>query len=441
MRDSDPPGRSIQRPTNVRQLIFALACGTSLLLYLHRYTWVFVKRDVREEFGWDNTTLGWLDGLFGLSYGVAQVPAGALCDWFGAHVLLGSSILLWSLALFGTTLATGLASMAVARLIFGIGQAGCYPMLNKASKNWFPLTWRTTAQGWIATFFGRAGGALSFVVFGTVMLGWLHIPWRWAIGMFTGLGVLCGLLFVFLFRNTPREHPWANEAEARLIQADDADAACATGSTLNWGHMLRRSSVWFLFLRGALSNMADVVWVYWVPLYLTDVKELARSDSGWIAALPLIGGALGGVASGSLQTRLIARTGRRRFARRSIGMTGKWLAAVMMVATLGLESAWVLAGGFMLVKFFTDWEQPAEWGTISDIAGRNAATVFACVNTIGAVAGFVAGPLVGIVLGHFGGNPAKITAPGWQALSLLVALVYLLAGSAWLFIDPEKPID
>src|SRR5207253_636007 len=110
----------------------------------------------------------------------AQVPAGVLCDWFGAHALLGASIVLWSLALAGAALATGLASMAVARLVFGAAQASCYPLLNKASKNWFPASRRTTAQGWIATFFGRAGGAMSFVLFGTVLLGWLQMPWRWA---------------------------------------------------------------------------------------------------------------------------------------------------------------------------------------------------------------------------------------------------------------------
>src|SRR5438132_13911209 len=57
-------------PTRVRSLVFALACGISFLLYLHRYTWGFVKKDVRDEFGWDPSTLGWLDGLFGISYGV-----------------------------------------------------------------------------------------------------------------------------------------------------------------------------------------------------------------------------------------------------------------------------------------------------------------------------------------------------------------------------------
>src|SRR5204863_6127812 len=91
-------------PTNVRGLVLALACGISFLLYLHRYTWGFIKKDVQDEFGWGPVTLGWLDSLFALSYGIGQVPAGMLCDWFGAHVLVSTSILLWSLALAGVAL-------------------------------------------------------------------------------------------------------------------------------------------------------------------------------------------------------------------------------------------------------------------------------------------------------------------------------------------------
>src|SRR6476620_10724646 len=99
-----PPG---DRPTRVRLLVLALACGLSFLLYLHRYAWGFIKKDLQEEFGWDPWTLGWLDSLFALSYGLGQVPAGVLCDWFGARLLLGASVLLWSASLAGFAWATG----------------------------------------------------------------------------------------------------------------------------------------------------------------------------------------------------------------------------------------------------------------------------------------------------------------------------------------------
>jgi MFS family permease len=436
MADADLP----PAPTRVRRLVLTLACGISFVLYLHRYTWGFIKKDVADEFGWDPVTLGWLDSLFGFSYGLGQIPSGILCDWFGAHALLGTIVLGWSLALAGTALAVGVISMAVARLAFGATQAGCYPVLNKVSKNWFPLDRRTTAQGLIATFFGRGGGAASYFLFGTVLVGWLGLPWRAAIGIFTLLGLATGALFLLLFRNTPRDHPWANRAEADLIVADDPTAAQATHARLNWPALVRSRNVWFLFLRGFMSNLADVLFVYWFPLYLRELKGIHPTHAGWMAALPILGGAVGGATSGTLQSALLRRTGSRRWVRSGVGLAGKLTAAGLVLLSLTADEVLAVVVILCVAKFFCDWEQPAEWGTISDIGGRSAATVFACVNTVGSFAGFVAGPVSGFVLQKFSHGETR-TAAGWNALFAIVALEFVIAAASWLFIDCRQPID
>ena len=202
-----------------------------------------------------------------------------------------------------------------------------------------------------------------------------------------------------------------------------------------WFGALRFGSSWF---GRYASNLADVLYVYWLPLYLLDRQGLGEHHAGWMAALPLVGGALGGVASGWLQSYFFRRTGNRRWARSGVGMAGKGLAAGLILISLGVESA-AVAGLFLTVKFFCDWEQPAEWGTISDIAGRSSATVFACVNTVGSLGGFVAGPLIGAVLQAYSDGD-KPTAAGWNAVFVLIAGEYLVAAACWLFIDCRKAI-
>jgi sugar phosphate permease len=428
-----------RRPTRVRLLVLALACGLSFLLYLHRYAWGFVKKDVQDEFGWDAETLGWLDGLFAVSYGAGQVPAGVLCDWFGARLLLGGSAVLWSFALAAVVAAGGVVSMGAARLTFGAAQAACYPVLSKVSKNWFPPAARPTAQGLIATLFGRAGGAASFLLFGTVLLGLLGLPWRAAVLLLAAVGVVGGVLFVLLFRNMPAEHPWANRAEADLVTAGDPEAAHATRSRLNWAAVLRSPSALLLLARAFASNMADVLYVYWLPLYLIRVKGLEVRDAGWLAALPLLGGALGGLVSGLMQSHVIRRTGSRRWARSGVGLAGKGVAAGLMLAAPGLEDAVLLALVFLVVRFFSDWEQPAEWGAATDLGGRGAASLFACVNTAGALGGVAGSVLIGRILrAHAeGGLPP---AGAWDAVFLLVALEYLAAAVCWPFIDSRRPL-
>lgn len=395
---SDSPSSS---PTKVRRIIFALACGTSFVLYMHRYTWGFIKPYVGEEFGWSEWQLGLLDSVFSISYGFGQIPSGVLCDWFGPHVLLGTIILAWSFSMGAVALATGYASMFAARLLFGVTQAGCYPTLSKVTKLWFPLAERTTVQGWIATFFGRGGGAVSFVLFGTVLIGWLGLTWRQAVVVLTVLGCVFGALFLYLFRNTPKEHPWANDAEADLINEGEVATVSATRSALRWSVVLKSSNMKVFFVQQFTSAFADNVYVYWIPLFLLTAKGVDTKSAGWMAALPLLGGAIGGMIGGKLQSYFIVTTGNRRWSRSWIGLIGKFLATVFIFVSLAFNDAVWIISVFFVVKFFSDWSQPTVWGTITDIAGRNAASVFGIINTVGSIAAFLAGPLMGLTIMYF----------------------------------------
>ncbi|MCA9095601.1 MAG: MFS transporter, partial [Planctomycetaceae bacterium] len=151
-------------PTKTRWLIFALACGLSFLLYLHRYTWGIVKAALSEEYGWDKTTLGYLDSAFMFSYSLGQIPGGMLGDWFGPRTVLTLMILFWSGGMAGMVFARNLIGMIFFRLLFGLGQAGCYPNLSKITKAWFPPDVRSAIQGWVASFSGRMGGAVSYAL-------------------------------------------------------------------------------------------------------------------------------------------------------------------------------------------------------------------------------------------------------------------------------------
>lgn len=430
------PDHAAARPTGVRFIVLSLACGASFVLYLHRYVWGMVKPDLQKEFGWDERTSGSFDSLFAASYGLSQIPSGIACDWFGARRLLGASIFCWSAALLVATV-TGGSGVFASRMAFGVFQAGCYAALNKVSKNWFPRTMRSTAQGWIATFFGRGGGAASFLLFGTVLVGWAGFSWRGAVAVFGLAGFAFAAVFAYLFRNTPREHPWSNAAEAELILQGDPQAILAVRSRLDWGLLVRCPTVWCLSLRAVASNMADVVFVYWLPLYLRGSQGLGSIEAGWMAALPLLGGACGGAASGWLQSRLLMLTGDRRWSRNGVGLGGKSIAAALMLGSLGIRDPAVVACVFLAVKFFSDCEQPAEWGAVTDIAGKNAATVFACVNTFGSLGGVLGSLSIGHILASDAGRP---TAAAWTTVFVITAVEYMVAAAVWLFIDSRRPI-
>lgn len=428
------------RTSSIRWLIFGLACGVSFLLYLHRYTWAVAKPHIGAEFGWDKTTLSYFDSAFMLCYAIGQIPGGMLADWFGSRSVLTAMILLWTLGLGGTACVGNFISMICVRMFFGLGQAGCYPTLSKVTKAWFPPETRTTVQGWVASFSGRMGGAVSYIVFATVCLGGLQMPWRTATLAFASLGIAGAIVFWFLFRNGPREHPWCNEAETDLIVRNDRDAARVERSRLNWGTAARSLNLWMLVFQQFTCAFVDMVFSSWVPLFLIEQAKVDITQAGWMAALPLVGGALGGMTGGTLQNELIHRTGNRRWSRSGIGFTGNLISTVLMLALVQMQGTYTIVGTFFLLKFFADWAQPTTWGSATDIAGPNSASVFAIINTAGSVAGIVSSPIMAGIVDRFSKGDPNSPA-GWTTLFGVLSVIYLASALAWLFINCEKPIE
>src|SRR6185436_5616274 len=104
-----------------------------------------------------------------------------------------------------------------ARLLLGMGQSAVYACLSRIAQTWFPAPLRTTMQATAAITFGRLGGLSSSILFLTILLGTLGLPWRTATYLFAGSGIAFAFLFAALYRNSPRGHPLVNDAEAELI--------------------------------------------------------------------------------------------------------------------------------------------------------------------------------------------------------------------------------
>ncbi len=223
-----PPEAPTARPTRIRWLVLVLACLTSWLLYLHRYSWGVIKSEVKSEFRFSDTQLGWLDSAFNLSYALFQVPGGLLGDLLGPAIVLPVIIFAWSGCVAGTAMVGQSWSFAGVRALFGLTQAGAYSNLSKVTRSWFPSSVRTTAQGLIGSFSGRAGGASAALVVGSLLLGWLQMDWRAAMFWLAFLGICFAMVFRLLFRDSPASHPWANPAEQALGRCRRSDPIAGT---------------------------------------------------------------------------------------------------------------------------------------------------------------------------------------------------------------------
>lgn len=426
----DPAGLEarLTKPTNVRWLIFALACGTSFLTYIHRYSWSVARPFVKEDYGISDVELGWLDAAFNLTYALAQFPGGLLGDFFGPRIVITLCMVVWSLAMVGPTLAGKFWGLLGVRLGFGLSQAACYPNLGKITKSWFPLKIRTSVQGMVASFSGRAGGAMAPFLIGTILMAWVGLSWQNSLYVLAGSGFLYAIGFWFVFRNQPGEHHWSNEQERLLVEAGESQATSGRPK--------------FIWSRAALTNLAifmsasfcsafaDNLFVFYMPQFLLEEKGFTTAQMGLFAGLPIWGGALGGMCGGVLNDVLIRKLGNRRLARSLVASGGKTIAAVLIAASLLVQDGRTVMAVLFFCKFFSDWSQPTWWGTVTDIGGPAAGRVFGMVNMVSSLGATLAGPLMGIVLFRY----------GWSPLFLFVGGVYLLTALFWGFVNCTRKL-
>ena len=411
--------------------------GVSWLLYLHRYTFGLIKPSIQQEWGLSNKELGMLDGVFQGFYMGAQVPLGIAADTLGVYLILPLLILVWSIGLAMHAWAPSFEAMVWARITLAVGQSAAYASVNRIARIWFPKPIRTTLQGLAGVLAGRLGGMCAGLIFATILLGAMGIGWRSAILMFAAFGVGYAILFRIFFRNSPAEHPGVNKAEAALFTEEESETKPVGAPKMTRMQLLRslkpRAKVNMICLnvQSILSTFADNIFSTWIPLFLFQEFALKFKEMGIYSALPLLGGAIGGLVGGVLNDWIIARTGNRRWTRSGVACFGKGMAAVVLFTALfWFESPYVFCGFLFFVKFFGDWSLTTAWGVVTDIGGKATASVFAFNNTVAGIGGLVAPLLYGFLVDEFSWRVVFITAGG----------LYALCAISWLFINCTIPM-
>lgn len=413
-----------------------MACGTSWLLYLHRYMFALIKPFLKDEWELGNDELGLLDSAFGAAYMGFQIPLGIAANALGVHLVLTCMIVVWSVGLALHAWAPTMKYMWVARATLGLGQSAAFAAQSQITRAWFPRSIRTIVQGWVGVFFARFGGLSAILVLGFVFLGEFELPWRSVVYVLAGIGLVHAILFALFFRNLPRNHPRVNDAETALIE-ERAEKPSKPSPRMTFRKMFQRmnarsvGNLLTLNLQTILSTLSDNVFSAWIPLFLREVHEFGIKEMALFASLPLLGGALGGAFGGWLNDKMIARTGSLRWSRTAVGTTGKGIAGVLLLTSLlWYDEPRLFCAILFLVKFFSDWSLVTTWGCVTDIGGKASATVFAFNNTVAMIGSIVASTLYGFMSEYHGWIPVFVTA----------AVAYVVCALTWLLINCEIPV-
>lgn len=461
-----------EQPTRVRYEVLAFGCSLSMITYLDRVCFGAAASNIVRELGLVSVSdLGPAITAFAISYAAFEIPSGWWGDLNGPRKVLLRIVVWWSLftaltgcvgmQVAGLTLGS-LSALTAVRFLFGMGEAGAYPNIARAIRNWFPAAERGTAQGWI-WMSGRLMGGLTPLIWTVLVAGTEYTPalmnWRGAFFLFGSLGLIWCVLFAKRFRDRPDQHPGVNDAERTWIATGMTDAPEAGHHLVPWRAILLSPNLWLLYLMYFCATYGWFFNISYLPSCLE--TQFGVAPTSLVGAIykggPLWLGAAGCLLGGYVTDRLLRRGMDRRWARRLPGMTGHALCAVCYLAASQADTAFHFFLAISLAAFFNDLMMGSAWATCQDVGGRHTAVVAGTMNMIGGFGASAAGWLSAKILAwsearhaltlgidRTGFSPdQKIAAlaDGYHSNLLIYSAVYVIAVVCWLGINPGRTVE
>jgi ACS family glucarate transporter-like MFS transporter len=395
-----------------------------------------------EEYHLSQVRLGWVFTAFLLGYALFQTPGGWLVDRFGPRRVLTVGVVWWGIftaltASLPTKVWGAVVFFILVRFLLGAGEAIIYPSSNQFVSQWIPSQERGKANGLI--FAGVGAGAGMAPIFVSYVM--VHYGWRASFWMSALIGLLAGIAWYLIARDSPKSHPFVNSAELTFIQKDRAPTAPvgsgsknsgqkkATASSLHisWSDILTSKSI--LAVTASYFCFGYVAWIFfsWFYIYLAKVRGMDLKASALYSALPPLAIVACSLSGGAINDALSRAYG-KRVGRCGVAFVALLLAAVFLVVGSRAASASVasivLSGGAGALYL----SQSSYWSVTADIAGESAGSASGFMNMGGQFGGALTASL----------TPAIAQQYGWTS-SFLVAAVLSVAGAiAWLVVHPEQ---
>lgn len=406
-----------ERPTQVRRHVLWLTVAVYMITYMDRVVISTAAPFMQKELGFSLQTMGWIFSAFQIGYAVCQIPGGWLGDRFGARRTLSAVVIWWSIFTAATATMWSAGSMFACRLLFGMGEAGSFPIATRALSRWMLPSERGRALG-ITHAGARLGGAFTPVLV-ALLIG--QLGWRVPFFIFAVLGLAWAIFWYGYYRDSPAEHRGVNAAERSLISGPSGQPTASSGSAI-WSRLVRSPQIWMLSVAYFCYAYSLAIFLTWFPKYLMDARGFNLQQMGLFASLPLMAGVLGDIGGGWISDRWLEASGNVKVARRIVAFTGFVLAGVTIPIAAASPDLMISVACFSAAVFGLELTVGVSWAVTLDIGSDCAGSVSAAMNTFGNTGGAIAAALTAYLVTH-GGWSLAFSVP--SVLSLLAAALFL----------------
>ena len=418
----------IQKKTNIRYFILAMLFIVTTFNYVDRATLSIAASAMRKELGFDAVTMGMAFSAFGWSYTAMQIPGGWVLDKYGARVVYGSGLFLWSMftVLQGTVgffAGSAFAMLFGLRFLMGIAEAPAFPANARITAMWFP----THERGFASAIFNSAQ-YFALAVFTPLMAWTLHaFSWHY-IFFWTGAAGIVISIFWFKVIRDPKSHSGVNQAEMDYIEAGGGLASLGDKKTpIKWNYvraLVQNRQMIGVYLGQFCLNTITWFFLTWFPTYLVEAKGMSMLKVGIVASIPAIAGFAGGVLGGYWSDWLLRRGKSLTVARKTPIIIGLVFSSSIILANY-VDST-VLVVAVMSLAFFSKGIGALGWCVVGDTSPKEMMGVSGGIfNMVGNLASIVTPLAIGYIL--------KVT-QSFNGALVFVGIMGLLGAMSYLFI-------
>ncbi len=350
------------------------------------------------------TLMGSLGTAFLFSFMITAPIFGWFADRMSRWLLVGISVMLWSLATGASGLAPTFTILLITRLLVGVGEGGYGPSAPTIISDLYPVKRRGSVLAWFYMAI-PVGSALGYILGGAVEH---YFGWRKAFFAVTPPGLLLGL-FCFFRKDPPRGAIDAASPRARKITLRDYLVLLRIPSYL-------LDTVGMTAMCFAIGGIS-----FWMPTYIAQ-----RPGAGDLSHVNLVFGGLTALAgiTGTLAGGFAGDALRSRFSGSYFLVSGIGILLccpfILLILVLPFPLAW---GAIFLAEFWLFFNTGPSNTILANVTHPSIRSLAFAVNIflIHALGDAASPPILGSVVSHF----------GWSKAFCVVTAVTALAGILW----------
>ncbi|GBQ67916.1 major facilitator superfamily transporter [Ameyamaea chiangmaiensis NBRC 103196] len=394
-------------------VLLGLIIPAAVLMSVDKQAMVVLAPEIRSEFHFTIEQTTQLLSIAVGAYALFQIPAGWLCERFGARMMLGLSCVTWSMAVLLLPLGGSFAGFAVARIAMGLCQSPDWAASIMIIRERFPLALRAKASSGLLS-----GLYLGLVIGGPLcasLLLWFG-TWRWCFVILGMIGfALSGAIF------------WSFRQGLRPPLVREASTLKGFDGRLFLKPQFLAIGFAYFFMMGIQSFFTILM-----PLYLVEVRHMNTASMGKMISVPyfFLYGAV--IIMGFVSDAIVRRAPTVWFARVPLGIVGLIGAGTFQALSLSATSIPATIAFMSAAMFMIGMGQVSIWTTVQDLGRDHAGIIVGWTQLLGNGAGALV-PVISAAL-------VQGTHGDWSIIRMVIVICGLCGTIAFLLTNPQRPI-